>query len=260
MEEVRVRDGDPTGARERPARVPPPRRPVFGKWALPSVDVGEDLPPSGLDVGMGCIVDEPEPAALCVLILILPVVTGEIPGDDEVEEEVERVDAEGGPPRRLNEVDVPVVAAVVAVEESTDTEVLASLVPRQQRGFLPREMVQLPAAGGQIRDALRTHPRIGGTDPFDPGGWSHELHPRRAGDHERVPVVADHPVRRCRPYRASEHVPAYDRRPTREHVHPVGSDVRSDPAFGWCHERHGGDAGESVQSLTTGQVIVRVIP
>jgi len=86
--------------------------------ALVGVDQTEDLLAGGLDMSVGRIVDDPESTALRVLVFVLPMVTGQIVGDDEVEEEIERVDTEGSPPERPDEIDISVTAAVAC--RSTD--------------------------------------------------------------------------------------------------------------------------------------------
>ena len=84
-----------------------------------------------------------------------------------------------------------VAAAVVAVEEPADAEVLAGGVLGEHCGFLPLEAVQLPSGGGKIRDALwpasfKTKTRDEWTAVFDGtdacvtpvlSPWEAHLHP-----------------------------------------------------------------------------------
>jgi len=169
---------------------------------LVGVDKTEDLLAGGLDMSVGRIVDDPESTALRVLGFVLPMVTGQIVGDDEVEEEIERVDTEGSPPGRPDEIDIPVTAAVVPVEVPTDAEILASRVPNEQGGVPPSEAAQFPPTAGQLGYPLPAHSRIAAANPFDPGGGRHEHYPRPARNHECASIVRDHPAgapsTRCR--------------------------------------------------------------
>jgi hypothetical protein len=117
-----------------------PQRPVVGKRSLPTFYQGEDLLSSDIYLGIGCVVNDPKPTSLFVLVLVLPMVTGQIRGNDQVKEEVEGVDPESSSPKRLDEVDIPVTAAAVVIEEPTDTEVLASRVAKRMSKVVSRRV------------------------------------------------------------------------------------------------------------------------
>jgi hypothetical protein len=48
-----------------------PRRLIFGKRSLPTFDQGEDLLSSDIYLGIGCVVNDPKPTSLYVLVLVL---------------------------------------------------------------------------------------------------------------------------------------------------------------------------------------------
>lgn len=71
----------------------------------------------------------------------------------------------------IDEGDAPVAAAVVAVEDSTDSEAPVSRRTERARRSGATCRAPTPPGGGQIRDAHRMQVRISGAGPFDRGHW-----------------------------------------------------------------------------------------
>ncbi len=151
---------------------------------------------------MEVVVDHAEAARLGVLGAVLPVVAGQVGGDDQVQAQVQGVDADSRPTNEgLLEVDVPAQRlAGGGVLEAVHGEPLAGQEVRQQGGAGPAVAVQGPGAGCQVGQhplALGLVAGAGGGDPLCRG---QALDPRPVGQGEHVAGVGDHPLRHGGPH------------------------------------------------------------
>src|SRR5271165_1283851 len=126
--------GDNEGVRGKfgggPMRVGLVDGPVFGEGRLPALDEREDPLAFFVEAGMQRVVNNPQPPGVRVLVFVFPCVPGQVRLDQQVQEQVEGVDADRGALAGKLEVDVPAAAVVrfatgpVAARVPVDAEVV----------------------------------------------------------------------------------------------------------------------------------------